>query len=571
VKIVGRYQIQARLGEGAMAHVYQAYDPEIDRVLAIKVLKREFCRDPQFVSRFLREARAAGSLSHPNIVTIYDVGEIQGYPYIVMEMLDGEPLDAAAQRIGVFAPESVAEIGSQLAEALRYAHEQGIVHRDIKPANIMLARDGRSIKILDFGIARLDRDEAADPNAMAKTQCGQVLGTPRYMSPEQALGRDLDGRSDLFSVGAVLYELLTGRVAFDGASAATLALQITQQDPPSIDAACPRGLRFIIEKLLAKRPDKRFRNGAALLEALQREKHAHAAQQTEGARRWLGLQAKMALITGAITAAVLALSIGFVMERQYKAMERVALSSGSSIASFVASNAALAAAENMTLPPEHRDWVPAQAFVNSAASDPNITQMLVIDHDGVIRAASDPDLVGAHYAQPTGRRVVRDRPDISVTTVRNMRGENTLRFAKPIDYAGARVGTVDVSVRRTELESAAGMTLALLLGLGALMLALVVGLAVGASQHVLRRLRRLQAALEDAATGDLDFRISHQRRDEFGQLFESFNAFIASMQKRLEASLQTPQAPADLNATMISLPANEDAPARAPGGMQWSR
>ncbi|MGD9965394.1 MAG: protein kinase [Hyphomonadaceae bacterium] len=569
MKIVGRYHIQGRLGEGAMAHVYRAYDPEINRVLAIKVLKREFCRDPQFVARFLREARAAGSLSHPNIVTIYDVGEIQGFPYIVMELLDGEPLDAAAQRLGALAPATVVQIGCQLADALRYAHEQGIVHRDIKPSNIMLAKDGRAIKILDFGIARLDRDEAAEPGALAKTQCGQVLGTPRYMSPEQALGQELDGRSDLFSVGAVLYELIAGRPAFDGTSAATLALQITQKEPPQIDPCCPRGLRFIIDKLLAKRPEKRFRNGAALLEALRRESDAQAAQQTEGARRWLGLQAKMALVTAAITGAVLALSIGIVMERQYKAMERVALSSGSSIASFVASNAALAAAENMTLPSEQRDWVPAQAFVNSAASDPNISQLLVVDHEGIIRAASDPDLVGARYAQPTGRRILRDRPDIAVTTVRNLRGENTLRFSKSIEYAGARVGAIDVSVRRTELDSAAGLTLALLLGLGAMMLAVAVMLAIGASQLVLRRLRRLQSAFEDAAAGDLDFRISHQRRDEFGQVFEAFNGFVASVQRRLETSAHAQGQTVDPDATTISMPANDGEPLRAFGGKQW--
>jgi serine/threonine-protein kinase len=391
------------------------------------------------------------------------------------------------------------------------------------------------------------------------------------MSPEQALGQELDGRSDLFSVGAVLYELLAGRPAFDGTSAATLALQITQKNPPPLDPSCPPGLRFIIDKLLTKRPEKRFRDGAALLEALQREKHAQAVQQTEGSRRWLGLQTKMALMTSAVTAAVLAISIGFVTDRQYDAMERVALSSGSSIVSFVASNAALTAADNMTLPPEARDWVPVQAFVNSAAADPNITQMLVVDHAGLIQAASDPSLVGAHYAPPTGRRLVRDRPNISVTTVRNLRGENTLRFARPIDYAGRQVGTVDISVRRTELESAAGLTLALLVGLGALMLAVVIALAICASQLVLRPLRRLQAAFQDAAGGDFDFRISHRRRDEFGEAFDVFNAFIASVQKRLESVAHASISPLDLNATTISLPANEDEKEPAPRGIQWSR
>jgi tRNA A-37 threonylcarbamoyl transferase component Bud32/HAMP domain-containing protein len=570
MKIVGRYHIQERLGEGAMAYVYKAYDPEINRVLAIKVLKREFCRNPQFASRFLREARAAGALSHPNIVTIYDVGEIQGFPYIAMELLEGEPLDAAALRTGALAAETVVEIGCQLADALRYAHDQGIIHRDIKPSNIVLAKDGRSVKILDFGIAHLEQDAAADAGDMARTQFGQILGTPRYMSPEQALGQSVDCRSDLFSVGSVLYELVSGKPAFDGASAATLALQITQKDPPALDSSCPRGLRFIIEKLLAKRPDKRFRNGAAVLEALQRERHAHATLQSEGPRRWLGLRTKMALITGAVTASVLVAAIGVVTNRQYAAMEQVALSSGSSIVSFVASNAALAAAENMGLPPQERDWVPAQAFVNSASTDPSITQMLVIDHDGVIQAASDPDLVGAHYAAPTGRRIVRDRPNVSVTTVRNQRGQSTLRFARPIQYAGRQVGMVDVSVLRTELDAAAGLTLALLIGLGVLTLAVVVALTLGATQLVLRPLRRLSTAFRDASAGDLDFRISHDRHDEFGQLFDAFNAFVASVQQKLETGdLRTTVA--DLNATMISTPANEDAPALATGDMQWSR
>lgn len=511
-----------------------------------------------------RSARRRGSL-----VTIYDVGEIEGFPYIAMELLEGEPLDAVAQRVGRLPIADVIDIGCQLADALRYAHAQGVVHRDIKPSNILLGKDGRSVKILDFGIARLEQNAAEEKAEMLKTQIGQVVGTPRYMSPEQALGREIDGRSDLFSVGVLLYELITGRPAFDGSSAATLALQITQKDPPPIDAAdCPRGLQFVIEKLLAKRPEKRFASGAHLFEALQREKQAYAAMLAEGARRRLPLPAKLALGTTAITAAVLAIGVSLVIDKQYDAMERVALASGSSIVSFVAANAALSAAENLALPPEQRDWLPAQAFVSNASSDPNVTQMLVVDHRGVIRAASSDDLIGARYIPPRGQRVVRDRPNISVTTVRSSTGERSFRFARPIEYAGRQVGLVDVSLRRTELESAAGLTLALLLGLVAVMLAIVASLTIGAAQLVLRPLRRLRSALQDAAAGDLDFRISHRQRDEFGDLFDAFNAFVTSVQKRLEgAGLTRVDA---LDATTISAPANDDAP-RQPEAAQWSR
>lgn len=312
MKLVGRYRIEARIGEGAMANVYRAYDPDIDRVLAIKVLKREYVRRPEFAQRFLREARAAGALSHPNIVTIYDVGEINGYPYIAMELLDGEPLDKAIQQKGRFGASDVLGIGCQLASALAYAHGQGVIHRDIKPSNIMLGKADRSVKILDFGIARFGATQEASETV--QTQVGQVLGTPRYMSPEQALGRELDGRSDLFSAGAVLYEMITGAPAFNGSSAATLALQITQQEPAPIQVTpeCPKGLQFIIAKMMAKRPEKRFADCAALLNALRREMSAHEVIAAHEGKPRYGLAVRLSLMATAVMALALAIGISAV-------------------------------------------------------------------------------------------------------------------------------------------------------------------------------------------------------------------------------------------------------------------
>lgn len=538
-----------------MANVYRAYDPGIDRVLAIKVLKREFSRNPDAAARFLREAKAAGALSHPNIVTIYDVGEIDGFPYIAMELLDGRSLDQV-QGEGALSTDAVLDIAVQLANALSYAHGQGVIHRDIKPSNIMLGKDGRSIKILDFGIARVAENSEA---AHLRTQIGQVVGTPRYMSPEQALGRDLDGRSDLFSVGVVLYEIITGRPAFNGSSAATLALQITQQEPPPIQGlspACPRGLQYIVAKLLSKRPEKRFASGALLLDALRREKHERESVAAEGQARRLPLRARLAIAMTAITAIVLAVSISTILTRQTAAMERVAITSGSSIAAFVANNAALAAIENAALPPAEQDWLPVQAFINTAAADPNVSQMMVVDNAGLIRAATDPALVGALYLRPTTQRLVRSGADISVTTMRGSDGTESFRFAHPIIYAGRQVGLVDVSVRNSELRAASSLSAVLLFGLGALTLLVVMGMSFTAARLVAQPIRRLKAALTDAALGDLDFRISHQRKDEFGELFDAFNLFAASVQERLE------QAPpvAGLDSTRVGglAPANDD-------------
>ena len=571
MRLVGRYQLKALIGEGAMAEVWQAYDPSIDRVLAVKLLKQEFRRNPEYASRFLREAKAAGALAHPSIVTIYDVGEADGYPYIAMELLDGEPLDKALARDGKFSDDRVLVIGAQLAAALSYAHLSGVVHRDIKPSNIMLGRDGRTVKILDFGIARV---ADADPNRaraeQLKTQVGQVLGTPRYMSPEQALGQTVDGRSDLFSTGVVLYELITGRQAFDGATAATLALQITQQNPPAIatlEQHCAGGLRFIVEKLLAKRPDRRFSNGAELARAMEREAKAYEAVHADDAARsrYLPLQVRVTLAMVAVTAVVLVASIYAVLDRQYRAMEHMALASGSSIAAFVASNAALPSVENAALDPLQRDWTPIQAFIAAAAKDQSVRWMTMVDADGFIRGASNPKVLGTRYHQPTGEGLVYRDASVTVTDIKLDNGQAGFRFVHPILYAGRGFGLIEVSISKAELAAAAATSRNLMLGLGAVILMVVAVISFTVARLVALPLRRLKQAFRDAAMGDLDFRISHKRKDEFGALFDGFNLFAAAVQARLEAAERPSGRPQALDATLIRpAPAQSGAPVASP-------
>jgi eukaryotic-like serine/threonine-protein kinase len=262
----GRYEVIKELGKGSMGVVYKALDPQIERLVALKVLRPDRVTSDAFVQRFLKEAKAIGRLSHPNIVTVYDAGQDHGTIYIAMEFLEGELLNQAVEKRRLGLRESI-NLGVQVAETLDYAHKKGIVHRDIKPTNIIVGAGGQ-VKITDFGIARIE-----DPSRPEQTQAGEILGTPAYMSPEQVLSRPVDGRSDLFSLGIILYELSTGQRPFKGENLSAIFNAITQQNPTppaKLNPAVPEKLSQVVMKCLDKTPEKRFETGVALAEALKR-------------------------------------------------------------------------------------------------------------------------------------------------------------------------------------------------------------------------------------------------------------------------------------------------------------
>jgi serine/threonine-protein kinase len=250
---IGRYEVLDEIGHGAMGTVYRARDPLIERTVAIKTVQiaqlQQEGADTE--SRFLREAQSAGRLSHPNIVTIYDVGESDALAYIAMEYLPGATLRKLMDK-GPMPIDLVIDTVTQMAEALAFAHQHGVIHRDIKPANVVVTGQSGRIKLTDFGIAHLSNSD--------HTHAGQMLGSPRYMSPEQAMGREIDGRSDIFSLGAVLYEMLTARYAFDGDSLPTILYRVINETPvpaASLRSGISDRVSNLLSRMLHKNPAER--------------------------------------------------------------------------------------------------------------------------------------------------------------------------------------------------------------------------------------------------------------------------------------------------------------------------
>jgi len=268
MRTLGRYVLQEEIGRGSMGTVFKASDPMIERTVAIKTINALQIQDGGVEPRrrFLREAKAAGRLSHPCIVTIYDVGEFEDIAYIVMELLEGRSLKDILDRGERISLATAVHIVLQTADALGFAHRQGVVHRDIKPGNLMLTKQGL-VKITDFGIARIDQ--------MSRTRTGVVIGSPRYMSPEQVSGKKADGRSDVFSLGIVLYELVTGVAPFDAARPEdflTLMQNIVGKEPKpasALNAEVPAALDGVIDRALRKNPGERYATADELAEALR--------------------------------------------------------------------------------------------------------------------------------------------------------------------------------------------------------------------------------------------------------------------------------------------------------------
>jgi HAMP domain-containing protein len=524
---VGRYQILERIGRGAMATVYKAYDPEINRTLALKFLQPDLCVDEEHRSRFVREAKAAGGLSHPNIVTVFDVGEIQGRPYIAMELLDGTPL-SEIMRPGAGMPiRDVVEIGIQLARALDYAHSKGVFHRDIKPSNIMRLKDGNTIKVTDFGIARIDGGEDTQ-----HTRVGTVLGTPQYMSPEQAMGEKVDGRSDLFSVGVVLYQLLAGQAPFEATSIVTLAHRIAKVDPTPIEKQrrdTPPALRRVVERCLKKQPDKRFQNGRELATALAKFiREINDEADSQGRARIVPLRVKWTIMMAVVVAATMALTATIVIQRQYAAMMGQMIDYGASLAKFLA-------AEN-AVPALAGEWVAIDVSVQEILRTQDFHGITIVDRKGTVQVSNDASQVGQPYHVPPGTKPAASHANgVDIQSYVTASGQAVLDFEAPITFQSKEVGRVHLGILEHPLSKVARLSSFMMTLLVLITVAAVVVATYLIADKYSKPIKLLTESMGEIGKGRYDYRIAEQRKDEFGELYRAFDNMAQAVQKSSES------------------------------------
>jgi eukaryotic-like serine/threonine-protein kinase len=530
---VGRYQILGTLGRGGMASVYQAHDPGIGRDVAIKFLHSTLCEEADCRARFLREARAAGGLSHPNIVTVHDVGEIDGRPYMAMEFLQGDVLSEVMRPNQALPVRDVLVMGIQLANALDYAHAHRIVHRDIKPGNIVRLQGTDTIKVTDFGIAHMDTAGTGEQ----RTRVGDVLGTPQYMSPEQTRGDRLDGRSDLFSVGIVLYQMLAGHRPFAGDSLVAVAMRIANEEPEPLDKArpdIPPSLRRIVERCLAKSPDRRFQTGRELSEALARV----LAEIDESARqrvrqRIIPLRVKWAATMALVVMVVMGIAASVILQRQYGAMLEQVMGNGASLARFIAAQNAIAALGE--------DWPVVDVSVQEMMKTGDFHSITVVDRDNIVRADGDASRVGQAYARPAGEAI--GAPGGGVTMWRHaVKGEPVLAFETPITFQGKGVGRVALGLAERPLVHVARLSLGLM---AALVIVTVLAVAVAmyfVADWFARPIKLVIESMAEIGRGHFEHRIAEPRKDEFGLLYAAFDRMAQALQQAREAGTVTEMA-----------------------------
>jgi len=508
-----------------MATVFKAHDPSIGRDVAIKFLHASLCEGDDYRARFLQEARAAGGLSHPNIVTVHDVGEIEGRPYMAMELLSGISLAEELEATRTIAVRDAVVMGIQLARALDYAHARGIVHRDIKPANIMRLTGSRTIKVTDFGIAHI---EQAGEDSL-RTRAGDVLGTPQYMSPEQTRGERLDGRSDLFSAGIVLYQMVVGQRPFRGDSLIAVATKIASEPATPIDKGrtdIPASLRRVIDRCLAKNPAQRFQSGGELAEALVKVLAEIDEEARERERpRILPLRVKWAAMMAAIVALVMGVTATLITQRQVAALTAQAIDYGASAARFMAAqNATMVLGE---------EWEAVEVIVEKIMKTGDFERITVADANGIVRAASDAALLGKPYQSPRGE-ALGERDKVRVERF-EAGGQSVLGFDAPVTFQDQVAGRVAIGIREAPLTAVARLSITLMI-----VLALVTVLAVAVAMYFVanwfaRPIKLVGDSMAELAKGRFDHRIHEQRGDEFGQLYAAFDAMADALQSRESA------------------------------------
>ena len=512
---IGRYELIEEIGRGAMSVVYLAKDPEIGRSLAIKLLKHDLVEEDEYRNLFLREARAAGGLSHPGIVTIYDVGIWQNRPYIAMELLEGQNLDDYLEEHGTFSISEALELAQQLTQALDYAHNKGVVHRDIKPENVLVLDDGKRFKITDFGIARIEHQflEGESEDEQAK-----VMGTPAYMSPEQISGNETTFKTDLYSLGVILYKVTKGELPFQAANYGAMMQAVLQQNPKPLNAYSEQGFiwQSIIFRLLQKNPDLRYSKTEELIDELDALSD-EIEQERKGIAgiRFVSMRARWAISLSSLVLVVMVLGMIWVYNKQNTLMNQLVYDYGSSMVQIISSETA----EPLLLDED----VALQAITVDIVDSSEILYLSIRDKDGLVQSSSQPEQIGKNYRGSDNSTLIDRRGHNRIFENLSEFSQEAFIFDTPIMFQNKQIGYANIAIGRNNLISATRSSLlTMIIWMFVIMLAVFSGVYWLANKFT-RRINKTRQIIKDIrAHGQADL-IKVDIHDEVGRLQQEVN------------------------------------------------
>jgi serine/threonine-protein kinase len=519
-RILGRYKILDEVGKGATAHVYRAYDPQLDRFIAVKVLKEHLSKNKQYRDSFIREARLAAQLTHPNIVTIFDVESSDSKTFIAMELLEGTTLEEVLKKSPKISVRSTLQITSQLAAALAYSHQNGVVHRDIKPGNILLLKDRKSVKLMDFGIAQIE-DKIAEKGFIKD----KVLGTPEYMSPEQLLGKTVDGRSDLYAMGVLIYRMLAGLPPFVSDDLGDLFKQIIRSKQPELmidDELVKDELKDLVRRLLQKRQDKRYQTAFQLQSELRiiSNKLFKAKTKKQNFLNSLTTRWTIAMASSVFIAMCIGLlAVNFV---QQHALSKVIYDYGNSVGKMIAYQSS----EAIVL----GDSIGLGALVAENGANPQLARILILDtnEEVLTHYVADSLTSGDYTINEQELLVTVDETQIYSSS--KLDDIELFDVKMPINFGDKRVGTLVLSYSAESINKAGKVTLVTMLSVMLVTLLVVSFATLMLARKTSKDYRRITNGLQKLTTGRADSRILSGENNDANGVFVAFNQLASYLE-----------------------------------------
>ena len=514
---IGRYQLKRMLGEGAMSQVFLAYDPKLQRDLAIKLLKPEFAQDAQRVELFLNEIQLSGRLHHPNIVSIFDVGQIEHNHFILMQHFESQNLESWLADHPDVSIEQALRIVSQLLQAVEHAHEKGIYHRDIKPSNILINDEGL-VQLTDFGVAYLNQTEVSEDTF--------VIGTPFYMAPEQLQGHKPTAQSDLYSIGVMLYFMVFGKLPFQASTLKDLNELIQRSEVDLESKQIPSTLKKILRKLLHKNPAFRYQSATELLKQLDalstelKQKSTFKPIRISTTWRNTGI---VALCFGVLCAVLLYLTLNQLSSN----LRNTLVSYGDMFVTQMHDHLAEAVLLD--------DKASMSAIIQRFSSAEEILYIHLVDNEGQYLASTDPVDMPSYYQAPSGLARLQLASQHDVFHYQSDTNHSEIyRFSSPIEYADTLVGRIYVGVQSKNIDGIVRNTFTYLLGFILLICALVVVVVYTIYRYFFGQVKLLNDALQSLFAGNFYTRLNVDKKDEIGSLKTQFNDLAEQLETFFE-------------------------------------